>query len=100
VSDEAPDVTHCDGCGQDDDHPKGHWWGNWVKETEGRETTVIANPSFHFDCTPQEYLDMWGDAPQHARSMGAVEAAKSGIHGNELRAHIRTLPDDNLVGQE
>jgi hypothetical protein len=97
---ESLQTSHCDGCGQDDPDPKGHWWGNWVRNPDSREQVVIQNPSFHFDCTPEEFLEMWGNAPQHAVSLAAVEAAKSGTHGADLRAYIESLPTDNEVTPE
>ncbi|HEY2086466.1 MAG TPA: hypothetical protein VGH54_10645 [Mycobacterium sp.] len=57
----------CEGCGQNDDHPKLHY---------GRQ-------QFHHDCTPAFILDVL-----NAQNLAIVEVAKSGVRGDKLRKHI------------
>lgn len=95
---ETPVENHpCDDCGQLDDHPMIHISGLWRRD----ERITVANPSFHFDCLPAEYVDLLGDDPQHAVTRAARDAALSGVHGAELRTFIASLPSDNdVVPQE
>lgn len=88
----------CDACGQLDDHPMIHvgWGYLWHKDAR----TTVLEPSFHFDCLPPELEQLLGDAPQHAVTRSAIEAARSGVHGDELRAHIDAQPTDNDVEPE
>lgn len=87
-------VNHpCDGCGQLDNHPMIHVQGVWQKN----ERTTVQDPSFHFDCIPDEYLVQLIGQPQHAVSLAAREAALEGTHGDKLRAFIFKQPDDNNV---
>ena len=96
----AHEKTACDGCGQVDDHPKNHFWGRVELETDDPKRTVsVTDPTLHFDCFPPSIADIYKDAPQHARSQALREAALSGIHGDDLRAHGESLPDDNGVEQ-
>jgi len=89
----------CAACGQEDDHPMIHVWGVWQKPTDDGLLTVV-NPSFHFDCLPDDAHDLWGidrDAPEHANLKATQEAARAGTHGDDLRAFIAGLPSDNDV---
>lgn len=86
----------CDGCGQTDDHPMIHVSGVWEKD----DRTVIKAPSFHFDCLPAQFHELLGDAPEHARTRAAIDAARDGTHGAKLRAFIEKQPDDNNVQHE
>jgi hypothetical protein len=86
--------TFCDGCRQTDDHPKTNIWGTH-DVGDGR---LAINPSLHFDCVPDALIEQFGltaDAPQHAVTVSAIEAAKGGTHGDDLLAHIQSLPSDN-----
>lgn len=92
----VPQPFLCDGCGQTDNHPMIHVaYGVWKKD----ERTTVREPSFHFDCLPQEYRDLL-DGPQHAVTVAAIEAAESGVHGEELREFIQSQPDDNNIEPE
>jgi hypothetical protein len=85
--------TFCDGCRQSDDHPKVHIWG--VEEINGRQ---VIDPSLHFDCVPDDLIAKHGltaEAPQHANFVSTREQALSGTHGDDLVAHIQSLPSDN-----
>lgn len=82
----------CAVCGQRDDHPVIHVQANWQ-----HGDVIHLNPSFHFDCLPPEYEALIADGPQHTRTRDAIAAARSGVHGDELRAHIASLPDDNTL---
>lgn len=66
-------VTGCDQCGQHDDHPKVHTF-------DGR--------TYHHDCMP---FDLKADVTQDPIAAQIVQAAESGVHGAELRAHILSL---------
>ncbi len=70
-------VVKCTQCGQSDDHPKVH-----------------AEPAgvFHHDCLPYE-LRAQVSNDQNAKSI--VEAAESGIHGDDLLKHIADLHAEN-----
>lgn len=94
---EAHDETLCNGCSATDDHPKIHIWGNWVRDPDAQESTVVRDPSFHFDCLPEPVAARLEGKPDHARTVAAREAALSGTHGQDLRDHIADLPDDNNV---
>lgn len=62
-------IRRCDGCGQEDDHPR---------IVVGNRPDGV-NLNYHLDC-PNEWQ---GDAdPAH------VAAAQAGVHGDELRALI------------
>jgi hypothetical protein len=83
----------CDVCqrksGKADDHPMVHvGYGTLWDAGDG---TYVLNPSFHFDCLPAEYRAMIADGEQHANTRATIEAAESGVHGDELRAHIMHL---------
>lgn len=87
--------TTCDGCGQTDDHPMIHV-GPYVWQKD--ERTSVADPSFHFDCLPDDLAAEFGlttDAPQHAVTVAAIEKAKAGVHGDKLLAFIEKQPSDN-----
>jgi hypothetical protein len=88
--------VQCDRCGQTDDHPMVHVSGVWRKD----DRITITAPSFHFDCLPQEFVDLMGDAPQHTVTQFAIIAAREGTHGDELRALIQEQPTDNNVTPE
>ncbi len=91
---DTPVKNHpCDACGQLDDHPMVHIQGSWEKD--GR--TTISDPSFHFDCLPEEFEQLLGDAPQHAVTRAAVAKARDGVHGDKLRAFITSQPSDNEI---
>jgi len=100
----APVKNHpCDAanCGKLDDHPMIHVAANWKRD----ERVTITEPSFHFDCLPDEYVDLLLDAdgnplPQHRVTYDAIQAAKAGTHGHELRAFIQTQKTDNDVEPE
>jgi hypothetical protein len=96
VADEALAVVQCDGCGQSDNHPMIHVMGAWQKN----ERTTINDPSFHFDCLPDEYRVLLIGQPQHAVTNAAIEAAEKGTHGDKLRAFIAKQEDDNNVPDE
>lgn len=73
-----PEITRCGQCGQSDDHPKIHF-------AEAR--------SVHFDCMSVEELETAtgaaqdeGSGPKHS---AVAEAARAGVHGDDLRAAIQ-----------
>lgn len=83
----------CDGCGKSDTDPMIHVaYGSWQKD----DRTLIMEPSFHFDCLPQEFRDDLS-GPEHAVTVAAIEAAESGTKGDALREFIADQPDDNNV---
>lgn len=92
--------TLCDACGVTDPEPKIHTgYTTW----QVNERTAIANPAFHFYHLPDEFhalmLNELGEAhPQHATTVSAIAAAKAGVHGADLLAHIQAQPDDNAIG--
>ncbi len=97
----APVVNHpCDRCDKQDDHPMTHVAGVWKKN----ERTQVQDPSFHFDCLPQEYVDLLhvgGEPlPQHAKTWALREAALAGTHGADLTRLAHELPSDNDVEPE
>lgn len=67
-------VTRCDQCGQLDDHPKSHW---------------STGETYHHDCLPYDKKKTLYDTSEHGKAI--VEAAESGLHGEELRQHILSL---------
>lgn len=82
----------CDGCGVTDNHPMVHVaYARWQKDAR----TSILEPSFHFDCLPAEFIPPV--EPQHANLHSTIEEAQSGVKGDDLRAFILTLPDDNNI---
>lgn len=89
----------CAACGQLDDHPMIHVMGLW----ERPDGLLARDPSFHFDCLPADAQEQWGidlADPAHAVTAAAREAALSGVHGDELRTFIGSLPSDNDVTVE
>lgn len=102
--DETPVENHaCADCGQLDDHPMVHLYGEWRKTAVDDQIIIVKNPSFHFDCLPADADVQWGldlSAPQHAVTAAAREAALGGVHGDELRSFIASLPSDNDVEPE
>lgn len=67
-------LTRCDQCGQIDDHPMVH---------------ILGGRSVHHDCLSASERDLViGSDPVAAQ---IVEAAESGIHGDDLVAHIEQL---------
>ena len=86
--------TACDACGQVDDHPMIHLFAPWQKN----ERTTVQDPSFHFDCLPESFESLLGDAPEHAVTRAAIEQARGGVHGDKLRAFIEKQPNDNETG--
>lgn len=86
---DSPVENHpCVGCGQLDDHPMVHVMGSY--ETDDQ---IYKAPSFHFDCLPPEYESLL-EGPQHAVSRAAVQAAREGTHGDDLRELIQNHPTD------
>lgn len=83
--------TVCNGCSQTDDHPMIHVFGQYGQ---------VQDPSFHFDCLPPVYEALLGNEPQHAVTLSAIAAARSGVHGDDLRAHIAEQDDDNQAGAD
>lgn len=83
----------CDGCGQIDNHPMVHVMGTWQKN----ERTTVTDPSFHFDCLPEEYENYLGNEPQHSVTIAAIAKARSGVHGDKLRDFIMKQESDNEV---
>lgn len=83
----------CDACGQTDTDPMIHVaYGSWKKDAR----TIITEPSFHFDCLPEEFrAQLVG--PQNAVTAAAVEGADNGTHGEDLREFIQSQPTDNNV---
>jgi hypothetical protein len=94
----------CAACGQLDDHPMIHVLGPWqAPVNEDGTALVVMNPSFHYDCLPDNADDLWGldlTAPQHAVTAAARDAALGGVHGAELRTFIESLPSDNDLDVE
>lgn len=89
----------CDACGKADDHPMIHVFGVWQKD----DRTSVADPSFHFDCLPEQFESLLGDddtAPEHAVTRAAIAKARDGVHGDKLRAFIQAQPDDNTLEGE
>jgi hypothetical protein len=70
-----------------------HVMGAWQKN----ERTTVTDPSFHFDCLPDEYAVLLIGQPEHAVTNAAIEAAKKGVHGDKLYAFIEKQPSDNEV---
>ena len=67
-------VSRCDFCGQSDDHPKVHGFNG---------------STHHHDClSADQKAELAASSPQAA---AIIEAADSGVHGDELRAHIFDL---------
>jgi len=67
-------VSRCDQCGQSDDHPKVHGFGG---------------STHHHDCLS---FDQKAELIASSDKVGAIiEAAESGTHGDDLRAHILDL---------
>lgn len=93
-SPEAPvvePVSQCGACGQSDDHPKNqiyvgysnvHTGGQMFHEHDLNRDGVI---EYHFDCPTEWHAVAVANKPEHAKTM---ELAKSGVHGDELRARI------------
>jgi hypothetical protein len=70
-------------------------YATWKKD----DRTTIAEPSFHFDCLPEEFRALL-EGPQHAVTVAAIEAAETGVHGEQLREFIAAQPDDNNIQTE
>ena len=67
-------VSRCDFCGQSDDHPKVHSFGGGTH---------------HHDCLS---VDQKAElAASSSQAAGIIEAAESGVRGDDLRAHIIAL---------
>lgn len=66
--------SQCDGCKQGDTHPKAHF------NTGG---------SFHHDCLPAEHRQLLIDT--NPLALPIIEAAESGVNGEELLAFIQEL---------
>lgn len=87
----VPEPSTCDGCGQTDTAPMIHIaYGQWKKDAR----TTISEPSFHFDCLPDQFRAEL-DGPEHAVTVAAIAAAESGTKGDALREFIAAQPDDN-----
>lgn len=86
----------CDACGSTDTDPMIHVsHAAWQKD----ERTSILEPSFHFDCLPEEFrATLIG--PGNAVTAAAVAAADSGVHGEELREFIQSQPSDNNLDEQ
>lgn len=81
----------CDACGQTDTDPMIHVaFGSWRKD----ERTLITEPSFHFDCLPDQFRSELS-GPENAVTVAAIEAAESGTKGEALREFIASQPSDN-----
>lgn len=66
--------SRCDQCGQTDDHPK---------------VIGYAGTTHHHDCLSSDAkAELSASSPQAA---AIIAAAESGIHGDDLRAHILAL---------
>lgn len=87
----------CAKCGQLDDHPMVHTWGPWEQRVDEKTILRVEDASFHLDCLPQQFKQLLGDEPQHRVTLAAIEAAKSGVRGDDLRAFIQAQPTDNDV---
>lgn len=73
-------ITRCDQCGQYDDHPKVHA-GDGFGDGGVRTT--------HYDCLSVDQEQALRDNPHFGELHGAaIDAAKAGTHGDDLRAHI------------
>lgn len=94
----APVENHpCDQCGVLDDHPMIHvGWTAWQKD----DRVSINEPSFHFDCLPAEFVSMLGNDPSHNVTLAAIDAAKGGVKGDDLRAFIAAQETDNNTAPE
>lgn len=96
ADDTKPVENHtCDVCGKLDDHPMIHV-GPYVWQKDDR--TTVVDPSFHFDCIPdqlQQEFGLDGDAPEHAVTVAAIAKAHDGVHGDKLRAFIQAQASDN-----
>lgn len=67
-------VSRCDQCGQTDDHPKVHSFGGGTH---------------HHDClSADQKAELAGSSDKAA---AIIEAAESGVRGDDLRAHIVVL---------
>lgn len=86
-----PGVQVCDACGKKDTDPMIHVaYGSYQKD----ERTTIAEPSFHYDCLPDDIrAQLVG--PANANTLAGVEAAESGTKGEALRELLQSLPSDN-----
>lgn len=88
----------CDACGQSDTAPMIHVaYGSYQKD----ERTTIAEPSFHNDCLPADLrAQVFADPVNNAVTIAAIEAAESGIKGDDLREFIQAQPNDNNLDEE
>lgn len=82
----------CDGCGQLDDHPMVHVMAPWI-DRRGTPPRVVDSPSFHFDCLPPEFEALYGDG-HDPRTAAGIDAAKSGVHGADLREFLTNHPGE------
>jgi recombinational DNA repair protein (RecF pathway) len=72
-------ISRCDWCGQSDDHPKVHYY-------DGR--------THHHDCLS---ADQKAELIASSDKVGAIiTAAESGVHGDDLRAHIFSLHPETV----
>lgn len=72
MSDRA--AVQCDQCGQTDDHPKVH---------------VDNGQTYHHDCLPFRLRQVVIETSEHGKDI--IEAAESGIRGDQLVSHIQSL---------
>lgn len=81
MSDEEPEVfpmRPCIGCGQVDDHPRVH---SVVPTADGGHGSEF----WHHDCFSEAHAERVDHAAIHS-------IAATGLKGDELRAHIQSLP--------
>jgi len=67
-------LSRCDQCGQTDDHPKVHDFGGGTH---------------HHDCLSADRKAELAASSSQAAAI--IAAAESGVHGDDLRAHILDL---------
>jgi hypothetical protein len=67
-------ISRCDFCGQTDDHPKVHGFNG---------------STHHHDCLSADQKAELAASSDKAAAI--IAAAESGVHGDELRAHIFDL---------
>lgn len=72
-----PTRVGCEGCGQEDDHPRVH---EIVPTADGKH----ASRFWHHDCFSQAHHDRQDHAAIH-------EIAATGLKGDALRAHLHKL---------
>lgn len=87
MSDEVRAVNACDVCKQEDDHPKLHY----------------GDATYHHDCVPpfveQDVTRFAAVHPHHAAVARVIEAARSGLRGDELHAFLVGENHDKLQAE-